>query len=70
MADLAAVGIRAAMHRVPVEQNSAAYASRERHVKERPKSTAGAVDALAERPGIGVVVHDGGHLVARRQDAE
>ena len=58
MADLAGIGIGAAID-VIVDHQPSADASGKRQVKQRPVAVSGAVEALAERARVGVVIDYG-----------
>src|SRR5580698_6246110 len=60
MADLAGVRIGAAID-VIVHHQTSADASGKRHVEQRTVAVSGAVEALAERACVGVVIYYGNH---------
>jgi hypothetical protein len=60
VADLAAIGIGAAPD-AAIVIDAAADAGGKRHVEQRRVAASGAEAGLAQRAGVGVVIHDGGH---------
>src|ERR1700694_1216565 len=59
MPDLARIGIRTPIYGAVREDDAAADAGRQGHVKDRQVVAAGSIESFAECAGIGVVVHDG-----------
>src|SRR2546430_12741309 len=61
MSDFTGVRIGAAIYRIAAGDHAPADARRQCHIKQRPVAAARAIESLAQRAHVGVIVHDRKH---------